>query len=448
MKRLVLIIVAVLLSFGIWKAASYYLENRLYAQYLLEAYMAGRKSIVDDGYTGKTSYQAGEMQQVFINASSSGTAQLKLYDINGVAVDSVLASVTPQSQGPNPSEEGYGYKATFEYQVPPLPSGIYLWEKKIPFTLKGEKADVVVVYSSNTVNAYNISGGKSLYRIFSEKTHVVSFQRPMLPAVSFFAVEGLKWLKASPYNISYINDQDLDTPGILSGAKVLLIIGHSEYWTRAARRQLDSFINNGGHCMLLSGNTMWWQVRYSEDGTKLIGYKEKPDPIAIDSLKTTFWNNPILNYPITPSIGADFSRAGYGRKSSRSYGGYKILKPTSPVFAGVGLQAGDVLQVSTKEYDGAPLLGKEPDLRLDTKQLGFYRAELLGYDRAFDAEAGFATFIIFQKSPSSGVVLNTASTDWCGPHGIGGPDSVAIRKITDNALRALLSNKNLFSEAL
>lgn len=446
MKRLLLILISILLLLAVGKVISYYLENRLYFHYILDAYVEGRESIVEDGYTDRTSYKKGDVQDVFINAKSEASSQLRLYDINGVAVDSVQAFVQPQTEGPNPSEEGYRYQRTFKYRLPALPSGVYLWEKKIPFTLRGEQADVVVVYPSNTVNAYNISGGKSLYRIFSEKTHVVSFQRPMLPAVSFFAVEGLKWLQASPYNISYINDQDLENPDILTGAKVLLIIGHSEYWSRTARRQVDAFIDKGGHCMVLSGNTMWWQVRYAEDGTRLICYKEKPDPITIDSLKTTYWNSPMLNYPITPSIGAGFSRAGYGRKFRKSFGGYKITQPGSPVFAGINLKEGDVLRVSTKEYDGAPVLGEEPDLRLDTEQLGFYKAELLGYDRAYDEQPGYATFIIFQKTPTSGVVLNTASTDWCGPHGMGGPDSVAIRKITDNVLKAMLSNKNLFSK--
>ncbi|WP_187262739.1 N,N-dimethylformamidase beta subunit family domain-containing protein [Pontibacter beigongshangensis] len=446
-KRLVLLIVATLILFGFWKVGSYYSQNRLYFHYLLDAYWEGRKSVVEDGYTDRTSYLPGEEQQVYVNATSRRNSLLRLYDINGAVVDSVQVLVQPQEAGPNPSEEGYGYKATFTYRLPDLPSGIYLWEKKIPFTLKAENAEVVVVYSSNTVNAYNISGGKSLYKLFSEKTHVVSFQRPMLPAVSFFAEDGLKWLKSTSYNINYINDQDLDIPGILAGAKVVLIIGHSEYWSRRGRRQLDEFIDKGGHCMILSGNTMWWQVRYSTDGTKLICYKEKPDPIAADSLKSTFWNNPVLHYPLTPSIGADFSRAGYGRKSCKGFGGYKILKPDSPVFQGLLLKEGDVLQVSTKEYDGAPLKGQEPDLRLDKAALGFYKAELLGYDRAVDAQEGFATFILFQKTPASGVVLNTATTDWCGAHGIGGPDSLAIRKITSNVLEAMLSNKNLFTEA-
>ncbi|MFT2010590.1 N,N-dimethylformamidase beta subunit family domain-containing protein [Pontibacter sp. 13R65] len=446
-KRLVLLFVAFLISVASWKVGSYYFENKLYFHYLLEAYLETRKSVVEDGYTDKTSYEVGEEQQVYINAKTAGKAQLRLYDINGKVLDSVQAVLQPQQKGPNPSEAGYGYQSTFVYKLAKLPSGLYLWEKKIPFVLRGEQAEVVVVYSSNTVNAYNISGGKSLYRIFSEKTHVVSFQRPMLPAISFFTIDGLKWLKNSPYKITYINDQDMERPGILAGAKVVLIIGHSEYWSRTARRQLDEFIDAGGNCMILSGNTMWWHVRYSEDGSKLICYKEKPDPIAVDGLKTTFWNNPVLEYPLTPSIGADFSRAGYGRKSNKSFGGYKIVEPNSPVFAGVNLKAGDVLQVSTKEYDGAPLLGQEPDLQLNKEELGFYKAELLGYDYAVDAKPGFATFILFQKTPSSGVVLNTATTDWCGPHGMGGPDSVSIRKITDNVLKGMLQNKNLFSEA-
>ena len=66
----------------------------------------------------------------------------------------------------------------------------------------------------------------------------------------------------------------------IRGAKLLVVIGHSEYWTRTARLNFDRFVDEGCHALVLSGNTMWWQVRYSENKDRMICYKGGNDPAA------------------------------------------------------------------------------------------------------------------------------------------------------------------------
>ncbi len=53
---------------------------------------------------------------------------------------------------------------------------------------------------------------------------------------------------------------DLEDYSEIAGAKVVVIIGHSEYWTRRARENFDRYVLEGGNALVLSGNTMWWQV--------------------------------------------------------------------------------------------------------------------------------------------------------------------------------------------
>ncbi|HYG38664.1 MAG TPA: N,N-dimethylformamidase beta subunit family domain-containing protein [Cytophagales bacterium] len=431
----------------IYKLLSYYQQNKLYSHYVFHNLIEQYRSKITDGYTDKTSYRQDELQKVFLNPRKKGHQTIKLYSVTGELIDSVNANLSYQRRGPNPSENGFGYQLSFTYKVPNLKSGMYLWEKVVPFIVR-KKAPITVVYPTNTINAYDIMGGKSLYRIFTKQTHLISFHRPTFPAVSFHTSAMMSWLnKQNQYNINYITDQDLENNAVLEGCKLLIIIGHSEYWTRKARTNFDSFVNKGGDALILSGNTMWWQVRYTNDLTKLICYKNPSDPINNPELKTINWVNEELNYPVIASIGADFQNGGFGRKSEKNMGGFKILAPNSPLFKNTHLKKGDILHISTKEYDGTILKNDNEHLSLDLNKLGFYKGELLGFDYAAgDYGTGNGAFLIFQKNKTSGIIINAGTTDWCSNNGIGGSDSTKIQIITKNMIEGLLSGENLFDK--
>src|SRR5580765_1317105 len=98
---------------------------------------------------------------------------------------------------------------------------------------------VTVVYPSNTINAYNPAGGKSLYGFNSSESMasmIVSFLRPMDSLVEKEeCIECLKWFPSLTHiKINYVADIDLDDHLSLQ-SKVIVVIGHSEYWTRKAR---------------------------------------------------------------------------------------------------------------------------------------------------------------------------------------------------------------------
>ena len=447
MKKIISLVVLVILFFFGFKGWQYYSENDLYAHYISKAYWESLDSDVDNGYTDQTSYEPGELQKVYIDAKKSGQTYLKLYDVDNLAVDSVKAVIKKQDRGNNPSEEGYGYESTFTYEVPAIKSGLYLWEKSIPFIIKAKKKEeIVVLYPTNTINAYNITGGKSLYSLFSEQTHVVSFLRPTFPAVSFQVQAGIKYLKRlTNFPQAYITDQDMENYTSLSGAKLLIIIGHSEYWTRKARLNFDRFVESGGNVLILSGNTMWWQVRYENNMSQMVCYKELPDPVDDKLLTTTFWTNEILEYPVIPSIGVDFPHGGFGRKYEGSFKGLKVIAPNSPVFKETQVKNGQVIDLPTKEYDGTLLTNTAATPLLDTANLPFYKVELLAYDHAYSEDKGFGTFIIFQKTQTSGTIINTGTMDWCSQYGLGGKDSTLLEKITYNMIEGLLEGEDLFS---
>jgi hypothetical protein len=55
------------------------------------------------------------------------------------------------------------------------------------------------------------------------------------------------------------------------------------------------------------------------------------------------------------------------------------------------------------------------------------------------------TFIVMKRTSSSGIIINTASTDWCSRNGMGGESGDLIKKITFNAITKLLNGQPVFS---
>ncbi len=78
------------------------------------------------------------------------------------------------------------------------------------------------------------------------------------------------WLEENGYDYDVASDHDLHRePGQLDGYKVVVINGHSEYWSAEAYRAVDDFLRSGGAVIVMSGNTMFWRVSYDEDGTAM-----------------------------------------------------------------------------------------------------------------------------------------------------------------------------------
>ncbi len=406
-----------------------------------------------NGYTDKTSYFPKEECSLYLNSISVKNIKLTISDIYGNTIKEIRAYVYPQSiNNVEPWKNGFGYKYPIKFTIPDLKSGFYFINNTIPFVVRSrEKKLMTLVYPSNTINAYNNSGGKSLYSYNStndKESNSASFMRPTPFSDEYASPEFYKWIH-SKYgeNINYICDKDLDNLNNFNHSEILLLPGHNEYWTRKARVNFDNYIDNGGHSIIMSGNTMWWQIRYDSTDNQMICYRDfDKDKTTNILLKTIRWNDSRLNYSITSSIGADFSNGGYGTKEDNGFDGYKIIEPNSPLLEGTNLKFGDILPLPTKEYDGAPIIGFTNNNipKLDVSLLNFYKINLLGYDFGFRAEQTVGTFIVFQRKENSGIIINTCSTDWCSKKSMMGKESEKIKKITTNMIQKLIDNDNVF----
>jgi len=412
------------------------------------------KSSIVDGYTDHVSYSHLDSISIYLNANKTEVQKkININDINGNVVHSLFIDVFPQIVHNNePYKNGFKYLLSAKIPVPKLKSGVYLFENKIPFIIRPEKpCDILILYSSNTENAYANSGGKSLYGYNSTDeiaSHIVSFRRPIdLPAHS---TQFLQWIARQGLDVGYISDQDMDDYSNLSSSKLLIVPGHSEYWTRQARENFDRFIDEGKNALILSGNTMWWQVRYDSVENRMICYKDASlDPETNPLLKTITWPDSSLKYSTFGSIGLDFNLGGYGKKSDNGWDGYKIVLPNSPLLKGSGLKFGDVIHLPSDEYDGAFLAFTQDSSSVSlVNPLNFFRYELIGYDLASRLPESNGAWIVLQRNANSGVLINTGSTDWCSTAGMDGENSKLIKTITLNMIDLLLKNdkRKLFSK--
>ena len=119
-----------------------------------------------------------------------------------------------------------------------------------------------------------------------------------------------------------------------------------------ARRGRRASSSGGGNVAFFSGNAVYWQVRYEDDGRTMVCHKyaaRENDPVAgtdRQHLLTSIWSDPLIGRPENLTTGLSFCRGGYarfGRAVPRSTGAYTIYRPEHWAFAGTGLRYGDAL---------------------------------------------------------------------------------------------------------
>jgi hypothetical protein len=233
----------------------------------------------------------------------------------------------------------------------------------------------------------------------------------------------------------------LDDYENIKNYKLIIISAHNEYWTRKGRRNFDKFIDEGGDPLILSGNTIWKQVRYEDD--KVICFNQYyNDSLFPDSLRTSNYGLIYLKYPIESSIGLNFTKGGYGIQQDNGWNGYKIVGE-SILLKNTELAKGDILSVPSEECDGADLIFENDKVTLDTNFINFYRQKLIGYNIGYRLGDTNPSFIVFQKKKSSGKIINVGSNTWC-LDGFEGEDEKLVKQITTNCINALLNGENVF----
>ena len=321
-------------------------------------------------------------------------------------------------------------------------------------------AKILIQLCTNTYNAYTNYGGFSLYAFHGNSKnqgHRVSFDRPQSSQFDRWELPFVQWAEKNGIQLDYACNSDLEFhPGILAPYKLVLSVGHDEYWSAPMRDTMEGYIAKGGNVAFFSGNTCCWQVRSEDEGRALTCWKQNctVDPVWQDkdhSLLSTLWSHREVKRPENRMTGVGFLWGGY-RKSHGQFmeepAEYTVHRPEHWVFAGTSVKRGDVFggkdTIVGYECDGCELEWRDglpfPTYKdgtpknfevLATCPASWHPDDGAWYDGWPMGRVGACTMGVYTQG---GTVFTTASTDWA--HGLKGGDPV-VERVTKNVLERL-----------
>lgn len=394
------------------------------------------QTFLDDieGYAGRLSYRPGDVAELHI--STRATTYDVIVERWGAERTSVWNAVDlPGRHHEVPADaDSNGCRWPVAVEVPigdEWASGFYLVTLSAQGSEAGrdtahacfvvrahpsERASTLLVLTTNTWNAYNTWGGRSLYT----GGHQVSFRRPFgrgllsrplvdrddrksrptrrgetpdadghifqeyrttndypsaIGSTGWFTSERrfVEWAEAAGHRFDMAVSSDLDDhPDLLDGYELVVGVGHDEYWSTGGRDAIDAHVAGGGNVASFSGNTMFWQVRLiavddSHASAHMVCHKYKAhtdDPVAADdpTAMTGMWCDPMVGRPEWSTLGAGSAHGLYhrfGKATARGVGGFQIVEPGHWMLDGTELGWGDTVGVDDGvvgyETLGAPL---------------------------------------------------------------------------------------------
>ncbi|QDV44082.1 N,N-dimethylformamidase beta subunit [Stieleria neptunia] len=324
------------------------------------------------------------------------------------------------------------------------------------------KSKILLQLSTNTYNAYTNWGGHSLYSYHDRdglQGHQVSFDRPINSQFGNWELPFVRWAEANGFSIDFAVNSDLEFhPEILKNYKLVLSVGHDEYWSSPMRDHLERFIRDGGNVAFFSGNTCCWQVRSGSDGRTLTSWKQTPnmDPLyrtGDHRLLSTAWSHHLVGRPENELTGVGFLWGGYHRSHGQfmdGSGAFTVHQPDHWLFKGTGLKQGDAFggkdSIVGYECDGCEMKwidgvatathndGTPQSFQiLGTCEARWAPGDSYWYDRFPTDRVGAAVLGVY-TSAAGGTVVTAGTTDWA--HGLRGADP-AVVQITKNVLDRL-----------
>jgi hypothetical protein len=314
---------------------------------------------------------------------------------------------------------------------------------------------ILMVLCTNTYQAYNNWGGHSLYAynsIDGLPAHVLSFDRPGVgyhgdSTIETWEMPFVRWAVANGITLEYATNYDLEAqPDLISAYRLVLSVGHDEYWSAPMRDTLESFVDGGGNAAFLGGNSVCWRVKFEESGSLMRCHKDsvEDDPMYLGGNHrslTTRWSDPLLERPENLLTGVCWNSGGYHRSHGmvmEGSGGFTVCRPNHWVFDGVGVRKGDLIGAEATvvgyETDGCLFRldehGEPVPTGDDNTPLDFIILAQAPAAR-YVGHHGMATMGIHRRGLGS--VFTAGTTDWS--HGLS--SDPMVQRITLNVLARL-----------
>jgi hypothetical protein len=447
-----------------------------------------------EAYAGQLSYLPGEKAGLHVSTSAArfGVEVARVGPQREVVFSKDRVAGGKQTVPANAFSHGCGWPVTLEVPIAKdWRSGYYqVLLRTSDGKAKGEAFFVVrparpgrvprilIQLCTNTYNAYNRWGGSSFYGGPKGVGRRVSFERPylgFLPEENFTNTYSgwrrweqpfVEWAERAGYHLDFAVNSDLEFhPEVLKGYRLVLSVGHDEYWSWPMRDNLEKFIAGGGNVAFFSGNTCFWQVRSEDRGSALVSWKMNfdQDPVyKLDDqrLLSGMWSNRLVKRPENQLTGVSFSYGGYHRFFEHGGdGNYTVHRPDHWVFAGTGLKRGDRLgakgtivgyecdgcEFTLKDglpvptgRDGTPetfeILGSAPaGLSVKGDQSLLWVSEAL-YGKGTKKRLKQPGAAVLGCYTRGGTVFTTGCTEWV--RGLEGRDA-AVERVTRNVLDRL-----------
>ena len=264
----------------------------------------------------------------------------------------------------------------------------------------------VIMPSMLTWQAYNTFGGRSAYvgpSGFASRSYAVSFDRPNTLGMGtgkFLGYEQPVVLLAERLGLALAYESDIDistVPGILTGARAVVVLGHAEYWTVAQRDAVEKARDAGTNLVFLGANTSYWRARLSPSGRLMTVYKSaRLDPANPAPDTTTLWR-------LAPHPRAENSLVGQLYNCHPATGVFTVTTPGFWAFRGTGVHVGSTFTgVVANEVDLVSHAGGTPR-----------PLQVVAYS---PTTCGGSTFthstMTYYTAPSGAGVVSTGSMGW------------------------------------
>ena len=263
----------------------------------------------------------------------------------------------------------------------PVPLDLAMTSAAILFVVRGPgRSPLLYKIPLATYHAYNCTGGGCFYttQTFSKDPPGarVSLQRPGggiggetwgaldhydlgSPRQTFahWDARFIRWLLREGYAPEFCTDFDIHRdPDLLARYRLVLSVGHDEYWSETARDRVEAFVTAGGNAAFFGANLCWWRIRVVEGGTAIVCHQGGPQG-AFDH----WWPPTGAARPEDAMSGVSYRHGGGWWDGPRETAGYVVQDAGHWVFAGTGLHNGEAFGKDTSppvvgyECDGAPL---------------------------------------------------------------------------------------------
>lgn len=395
---------------------------------------------------------------------------------------------------PRPADEDWQWPP-YEFEIPgDWPSAVYIAHLQEPdgipvapamtsaaalFIVRGAgRNPLLYKLPIATYHAYNCTGGGCFYvnppRSRTPPGARLSLQRPgggiggetwgalddydlSSPRQTFahWDARFIRWLLRQGYAPEFCTDLDIhEDASLLNRYRLLLSVGHDEYWSETTRDRVEEFVCNGGNAAFFGANLCWWRIHIVDEGRTMVCHQGGPQG-AFDH----WWPKTGANRPEDALTGLSYRHGGGWWDGPRHTSGYIVQEPDHWVFEGTGLQRGDAFGAHTSpplvgyECDGAPLerfdktsgvavLSREAQSTGTPAGFRLLAASLLegGWQERPHREMHAtgegihaACMGIFSRK---GTVFNAGTTDWAQVLGSG--QDARVDQITRNVIERLL----------